>query len=218
MDLQATIIMYMEVIGAIAFAISGAVVGIRLNMDLFGVTVLGCCTSVGGGMCRDIILCRLPVFMENPRYFWIAAFTSVVTFATIYANRQSLKDMPEKQRHLFDQLLNFTDAIGLAAFTVVGIMVTRQAGHQDNYFIQIFMGVLTAAGGGLLRDTMAGVKPYIFTKHIYALASIFGGIVFIVIWEMTNEFAGVIVSCSVMILIRILAAHYRWSLPKFRKD
>ena len=65
MDLQATIIFYMEIIGSIAFAVSGAVVGIRLKMDLFGVTVLGCCTSVGGGMCRDVILGRLPAFMQN---------------------------------------------------------------------------------------------------------------------------------------------------------
>lgn len=218
MDLQATIIMYMEVIGAIAFAISGAVVGIKLNMDLFGVTVLGCCTSVGGGMCRDVILGRIPAFMQNPAYFWLAAFTSVVTFAAIYANRETLKNLPEKERHIYDVLLNLTDAIGLAAFTVVGIMVAAQMGHKDNYFIMIFMGTLTAAGGGLLRDTMAGVKPYIFTKHIYALASILGGIVFIIVWEMAGEFPGVISSCTVMILIRLLAAHYRWSLPRFRKD
>lgn len=216
MDLQATIIFYMEIIGAIAFAISGAVVGIRLKMDMFGVTVLGCCTSVGGGMCRDVILGRLPAFMQNTTYFWIAAFSSVITFCVIYANQEYLKRLPWHRRHIYDQLLNLTDAIGLAAFTVVGIMVTRHAGHADNYFIQLFMGVLTAAGGGLLRDTMAGVQPYIFTKHIYALASLFGGIVFIIIWEMSNEFAGVISSCVLMILIRLLAAHYRWSLPKIK--
>ncbi|MBQ7895761.1 MAG: TRIC cation channel family protein, partial [Oscillospiraceae bacterium] len=96
------------------------------------------------------------------------------------------------------------------------ITVTRQAGHEDNYFIQIFMGVLTAAGGGLLRDTMAGERPYIFTKHIYAIASIIGGVVFIIVMEMSNEFAGVISSCVLMILIRLLAAHYRWSLPKIK--
>lgn len=216
MDLQSSIIMYMEIIGSVAFAISGAVVGIRLKMDLFGVTVLGCCTSVGGGMCRDVILGRLPAFMQNSTYFWIAAFSSVLTFCIIYANQEYLKSMSWHYRRRYDQLLNLTDAIGLAAFTVVGITVTRQAGHGDNYFIQIFMGVLTAAGGGLLRDTMAGERPYIFTKHIYAIASIIGGVVFIIVMEMSNEFAGVISSCVLMILIRLLAAHYRWSLPKIK--
>ena len=218
MDLQSTIIMYMEIIGAIAFSIFGTMVGIRLGLDLFGVMVLGCCTSVGGGMCRDVILGRLPAFMQNSAYFWIAALTSLMTFFFIYTNQEILKALPEKDRHRADALLNLTDAIGLAAFTVVGILVSAGAGYKDNYFVMVFMGVLTAAGGGLLRDTMAGVKPYIFTKHIYALASIFGGIVFIILWEMSNEFTGVIVSCVLMILIRLLAAHVHWGLPRFKQE
>ena len=76
--------------------------------------------------------------------------------------------------------------------------------------------VLTACGGGLLRDTMAGVKPYIFTKHIYALASLLGGMMFIVIYEMGHEFAGVVCSCVFMVLIRLLAARYHWGLPKIK--
>lgn len=215
MGIQETIIMYMEIIGAIAFAISGAMVGIRLGMDMFGVTVLGCCTAVGGGMCRDVILGNFPAFMENPRYFWLAALTSLVVFLAIYFNKENLKSIPWHKQHIIDSLLNLTDAIGLAAFSVVGVLVTRRSGY-NSYFVMIFMGVLTAAGGGLLRDTMAGVKPYIFTKHIYALASAFGATVFIIICEMGHEFAAVVISCSMVIILRLLAARFHWGLPKIK--
>ena len=217
MDLQSTVIMYMEIIGSIAFAISGAMVGIRLGMDMFGVVVLGCCTAVGGGMCRDIILGRFPAFMENPRYFWIAALVSAITFFVVYSSRDRLRQIPWHRRHIFDKLLRLTDSIGLAAFTVVGVMVSRQYGH-DSYFVMIFMAVLTAAGGGLLRDTMAGERPYIFTKHIYALASAFGAVVFIIIDEMGHEFAALVISCTMVIILRLVAAHFHWSLPKIKSS
>ena len=113
MDIQANLIMYMEIIGSIAFSISGAMVGIKLGMDMFGVLVLGCCTSVGGGMCRDVILGRFPAFMQNTTYFWIAAVTAFVTFMAVYFNRQHLLEISYRGKRRMDQLLNLTDAIGL---------------------------------------------------------------------------------------------------------
>ena len=216
MEFQANLIMYMEIIGSIAFSISGAMVGIRLGMDMFGVIVLGCCTACGGGMCRDVILGRFPAFMQNPRYLWIAALTALITFMVVYLNRHHLLGLSYRGKKRMDFILNLTDAIGLGAFTVVGIMVCEQLGYKGDYFVLIFMGVLTACGGGLLRDTMAGVKPYIFTKHIYAIASILGGMMFIVICEMGYEFRAVVISCIFMVALRLLAARYRWSLPKLK--
>ena len=214
MDLQALTLFYMEIIGTIAFSVSGAMVGIKLGMDLFGVMVLGCCTACGGGLLRDVILGRLPAFLANHLYIGIAALAAVVTFVVVYANRHHFAGLHGRARRVYDLSMLITDAIGLAAFTVVGISVSMGLGHGENTLLLVFMGCLTAAGGGLLRDTMAGVKPYIFTKHIYALASIFGGLVFVWLHRAGHPFAAMAVSSGLILLIRVLAAHYRWNLPK----
>ncbi len=208
------VLFYMNLLGTVAFSISGAVVGIRLGMDLFGVVILGCCTAVGGGMLRDVILLRLPATLQTHLYIGVASVTALLVFALMYVYKDQVLSLKGRGRGLYDFALLFSDSIGLAAFTVVGVSVTRQAGYGDNTMLLVFMGCLTAAGGGLLRDTMAGVKPYIFTKHIYALASILGGIVYVYMSRLGFDIAAMLLSSLFILALRLLAAHYHWNLPR----
>lgn len=198
--------------GTVAFAASGAMVGVERNMDIFGVSVLGVVTAVGGGMIRDIVLGIIPpnVF-TNPVYALVATITSCVVFLAFYWKRQLLEG---HMRLTYDRVMLVMDSIGLGIFTVVGVNTGIRSGYMDNVFLLVFLGTITGVGGGLMRDMMAGVPPYIFVKHIYACASIIGAIVCVYMNRFVGNVEAMVVSSVVVVLIRYLAAHYHWNLPR----
>ena len=106
------------------------------------------------------------------------------------------------------------DSVGLGIFTVVGVNTGIRQGYMDNVFLLVFLGTITGVGGGLLRDMMASVPPYIFVKHIYACASIIGAVVCVYMNRFVGNVQAMVVSSIVVVLIRYLAAHYRWNLPR----
>ena len=207
MDYQSIITFFMEMAGTVAFAASGAMVGVERNMDIFGVSVLGVVTAVGGGMIRDIVLGIIPpnVF-TNPVYALVATITSCVVFLVFYWKRQLLEG---HMRLTYDRVMLVMDSIGLGIFTVVGVNTGIRSGYMDNVFLLVFLGTITGVGGGLMRDMMAGVPPYIFVKHIYACASIVGAVVCVYMNRFVGNVEAMMVACFVIILIRYLAAHYR---------
>ena len=212
MDYQSIITFFMEMAGTVAFAASGAMVGVERNMDIFGVSVLGVVTAVGGGMIRDIVLGIIPpnVF-TNPVYALVATITSCVVFLAFYWKRQLLEG---HMRLTYDRVMLVMDSIGLGIFTVVGVNTGIRSGYMDNVFLLVFLGTITGVGGGLMRDMMAGVPPYIFVKHIYACASIVGAVVCVYMNRFVGNVEAMMVACFVIILIRYLAAHYSWNLPR----
>ena len=212
MDYQSIRTFFMEMAGTVAFAASGAMVGVERNMDIFGVSVLGVVTAVGGGMIRDIVLGIIPpnVF-TNPVYALVATITSCVVFLVFYWKRQLLEG---HMRLTYDRVMLVMDSIGLGIFTVVGVNTGIRSGYMDNVFLLVFLGTITGVGGGLMRDMMAGVPPYIFVKHIYACASIVGAVVCVYMNRFVGNVEAMMVACFVIILIRYLAAHYRWNLPR----
>ena len=212
MEYQSIITLFMEMAGTVAFAASGAMVGVERNMDIFGVSVLGVVTAVGGGMIRDIVLGIIPpnVF-TNPVYALVATITSCVVFLAFYWKRQLLEG---HMRLTYDRVMLVMDSIGLGIFTVVGVNTGIRSGYMDNVFLLVFLGTITGVGGGLMRDMMAGVPPYIFVKHIYACASIVGAVVCVYMNRFVGNVEAMMVACFVIILIRYLAAHYRWNLPR----
>lgn len=211
MDYQDIIVFLMEIIGTVAFAASGAMLGVEKKMDLFGVCVLGVITSVGGGMIRDIILGIVPpgVF-QTPVYALVATVTSCVTFVFIYVKRQFL----ESHKGTYDRILLIMDSIGLGVFTVVGVNTGIMRGYMDHRFLLVFLGTITGIGGGILRDMMAGVPPYVFVRHVYACASIVGALVCVYTYRVIGAVPSMVLSFCVIIAIRYLAAHYRWNLPR----
>ena len=202
----------MEMIGTVAFACSGAMVAIEKRLDLLGIIVLGETTAVGGGMIRDIIIgIHPPALFVDPIYV-IAAFVSVmVLFVAVKYFYQSA-DMLESPR--YEAVLNLLDAIGLGAFTVVGIDTAVGAGFGEYKFLMIFLGVITGVGGGILRDMMAGQTPAVLRKHVYACASIAGAVCYVILMNYTGEGPAMVVSAILVTVIRVLARHYKWNLPR----
>ena len=173
-----------DLIGTIAFALSGSFVAVSKKMDIFGVNMLAVATACGGGLVRDLIIGNTPpVVFRDPFYAIIAIAVANTVFILIKQQRH----LPKKMAHLYDRTVFWFDTIGLAAFTVDGLMVGVNAGYQENVFLIVFLGFTTGVGGGVLRDVFADQIPDIFRKHIYALASIAGGVVMAIIQKLTDR-------------------------------
>lgn len=209
-------IFIIEIIGTIAFASSGAMIGIKKQMDLLGVCVLGMTTAVGGGMIRDLILgVTPPVMFQNPTYALVAIAFSVLIFCGIYFSRGKITH--GRFSEVYDRLMMVFDSLGLGLFTVVGVTTAVNIGYETTAFLQIFVGVLTGVGGGVVRDIMAGNTPYIFVKHVYASASIIGAAVCVLVGLKFSELTAMIAGALVVFIIRLLAVRFRWNLPKIKQ-
>lgn len=211
MKIELSLLFFVEAIGTIAFASSGAMVAIKKQLDLLGVIVLGVTTAVGGGMLRDIIIGNVPpALFKDPIYVLLAFITVMLLFITVRLNQEFLSG-----RHMetFEKIMNIFDAIGLGAFTVVGIDTAVLAGYGNYHFLIIFLGVITGVGGGILRDIMAGQTPYVLKKHIYACASIAGAILYAGLMNHINGNIAMLAGAAAIIVIRLLATRFCWNLP-----
>ena len=209
---QNSIIFMMEILGTIAFACSGAMVGIQRRMDIFGVCVLGIVTAVGGGMIRDIMLGIIPPsIFYHPIYLIVAVLSSCVIFIAIHIGKKH-KHIPIAM--IYDGLMLIMDTIGLAVFTVLGVNAGISNGFRHEMILLVFVGTITGVGGGLLRDMMAGIPPAIFVKHVYACASIVGSFAFAFLYDKIRPEHAMLVGFCCVILIRFLAIHFKWNLPK----
>ena len=191
-----SVLFIMELIGTAAFSCSGAMVAIKKNLDLLGIVVLGVITAVGGGMIRDVLL---------------AVIAAIIIFLLMRSKNISRFLLTAEY---YDWTMNLLDAIGLGAFTVVGVNTSISAGQGNFQFLTIFLGVITGVGGGLLRDMMACEVPAILRKHVYACASIAGAVFYAYIGSRISQDMALILSAALVVVIRLLARHYKWNLPK----
>ncbi len=196
------IIYILDLVGTAAFAASGAWIGVRKHMDMFGILVLGSVTAVGGGTLRDLLLGDIPPFsMKDETYIYLAITVSLVVFA----NRNRFK--------AFEKPLLYFDAIGLGTFVVIG--TTKALDFQLGLLGSVLMGVMTGTAGGMLRDVLANQVPLILRREIYASACIAGGALLVVLeYFGSARPVAALLSAGTVILVRLLAIHYDWSLPK----
>ena len=210
------IIYITEILGTIAFSASGAMIGIQRRLDLFGIVFLSVITSFGGGTIRDIILGHFPPRMfYNFEFLAVAVVVSVAVFILTYVNKVKVA----KHVETFEFIKNLIDAVGLAAFSIAGVEITMAAGYADNVVLCILMGMTTGVGGGILRDTMTRTVPYVFIKHVYAMASLVGSLLFYILIRVgVNNAASLLISIGFIVVVRVLAAKYKWSLPRIHSN
>lgn len=190
-----------EIIGTIAFAISGAVTGIKKKLDLFGIIFLAVTTAVGGGIFRDLIIGNTPpAAFTNPTSCIISIITSLIVFL-FYEKIKKLKN-----------IIMSSDALGLGVFTAIGCRAAIVHGAGNAFFI-ITMGLITGVGGGMLRDVLAENVPFILRKEIYAVASIIGAVCFYCIRGFLPEIISMYICCAIVFIIRILSVIYDLNLP-----
>ena len=199
-------------IGVISFAISGAIVAIDRETDIFGVVFLSFVTAFGGGMMRDIILNRgIPLFFTD--YTGLIISCLVTSLAVFFFAMRFKRSFVDDER-LLDSINNYIDAVGIGVFSVSGAEIAVKMGHTS-YIVVIFMGAVTCIGGGMLRDIILGDIPFVLRKRIYALACMAGSSVFYLLWyigapEVVTMLAGALTTFG----IRVLATIFKWNMPK----
>ena len=163
---------------------------------------------MGGGVIRDLILGSTPpATFQNPIYAAVAVAAALVLFLP------QVRHLLMWDQALFDRSLFWMDTAGLGIFTVMGIRAAFGQLVQPGLFLLVFVGVVTGAGGGVLRDVLAGDTPYIFVKHVYASASLAGALVCALMWRTAGEIPAMLTGVGTVALIRCLSAHYHWNLP-----
>ncbi len=204
----------LEMLGTVAFSISGAMEAIKKEMDLLGVVILGLVTAMGGGVLRDIVIGHFPPrAFQSAQYAMVAVITAVITFVVVAVRvKHPLKVSLES----WNRMLFLSDSIGLSAFTVMGVSTAQQSISAGGLGLLLFVGVITGVGGGVMRDVFAGNVPYILRKHVYATASIVGVLVYLAAQRFMLQEAAAVIGMLSVFVVRLLARHFEWSLPKIK--
>ena len=204
----------LELIGAAAFAVSGAMVAIEKKADIFGVLFLAVTTALGGGVIRDVLIGRIPpVMFVSYWYLLISVVAALAVFIDAYLRSEKYKLHLDK----LDAVNNVFDAIGLAVFTVSGMNAAMPV--SDNVILVLFVGMCTGVGGGMLRDVMTNTMPKVIRKRVYAVASLIGGGLYYVMHVLDiNQLLSVGCGMLVIFALRLFATIYKWNLPSVKLD
>lgn len=195
-----------DILGTVAFAISGVLVAMEKKLDLFGVLIIAFVTAIGGGTLRDFLIGTAPVgWMTTPVY--LITITATVITAIVFV----------KQLRYFRKSLFLFDTIGIGLYTMVGIENGLNAGLSP--VMCIILGTITASFGGVIRDILCNEIPVIFRKEVYATICILGGIIYFILiqFPMDSAYAYVAGILSIIVL-RLLAVRFNISLPNIYRD
>ena len=198
--MQETISLIIEIIGTIAFAISGIRLAAAKDFDWFGAYIVGLVTAIGGGTLRDILLDTTPFWMVNG---WYLTVTGLSLLYVILFRKQLVR---------LNSTFFLFDTIGLALFVVIGVQKALDFDYP--MWVAIVMGMITGAFGGVVRDILINEVPLIFRKDIYGTACIAGGLVYWMMIELGTSILLQQISCiTVVVVIRLLAVKFNWYIP-----
>lgn len=199
------VFLYLDYLGVFVFAVTGAITGIRRDMDIFGMTVLATVTAIGGGTVRDMMMGRDVFWLNQPEYLWIILLATVFVF--FWANK--MRD----QR----QWLIWADAVGLSVFTTLGTSIALESGY--GFGISIVMGMMTATFGGLIRDVLANRTPLLLLpQEVYATVAIVGALLYNVLLMVMDRDIALIVATACTFIIRGMAIMGQWRLPTVKSS
>ncbi len=195
-----------DILGTVAFAISGVLVAMEKKLDLFGVLIIAFVTAVGGGTLRDLLIGNTPVgWMTTSSYILTISITVITAILFV------------KQLRYFRKSLFLFDTIGIGLYTMVGVEKGLNAGLSP--VICIILGTITASFGGVIRDILCNEIPVIFRKEVYATICILGGIIYFILiqFPMDNTYAYIAAILSIIVM-RLLAVKLKISLPNIYKN
>ena len=213
---MSTLIFILNIIGVISFAAAGAMVAIDKETDIFGVLFLSVTTCFGGGMLRDTMISeRLPRFFSSDMR--IDIIICLLTALAVFVAAKILKKKYVENEEMVNDVNNVLDAIGLGIFASGGTEICLSLGLDP--FVAIIMGMLSAVGGGMLRDIILRDIPFILRKRIYAVATIIGSATYCLVSHFMaglkpREVVSTLACLAVVFIIRMCATKFKWRLPK----
>ncbi|KGE71971.1 trimeric intracellular cation channel family protein [Spirochaeta lutea] len=188
--------------GTFVFALSGSIAAARKNMDVYGSVILAIVTALGGGMIRDVLLGRTPPGAFQDIGYLVVAFAGSLSVFFLY-------DTISRLHHP----LRVLDALGLGAFTVIGVTIAVEQGAT--WFGAILLGIMSGTGGGMIRDVLSQEVPLVLQREVYAVASLVGALLNVVLLRIgLAPAASALISAGVISGIRILSVEYDWHLPR----
>jgi len=194
----------LDLVGTFVFALSGAVVGVKNNFDIFGILVLAFVTGNAGGITRDLLIGAVPpATLRNLQYLWVSILAG---FAVFFWNRRI---------DVQGRLILILDASGLALFAVTGTQKALAAGL--NPVMAALLGMVTGIGGGMIRDVLANQTPVVLRSDLYAVAALAAGAIVVTAHLLQlPSIAGMLVGLFVCLGLRLMAILRNWRLPGAR--
>lgn len=197
-----------EILGTVAFAVSGAAVGLAKKMDIFGIAVLSVATAVGGGMIRDVMAGIVPPFALRSS---MGIALSLMTAAIISMGAKKYFH-PFRRKKMMRVIYQMSDSLGLAAFAVTGALTAIESYPGYKYILPVMLSLITAVGGGILRDLLAQRVPVVLYADIYAVAAVLGGVVICVLRPVTGVETASWAGFFSVLFLRICAVRFGWNL------
>ena len=217
-----TILLAIEIVGVISFAVAGAVVAIDKETDIFGVVFLALMTCFGGGIIRDITIGRNPPAFFRELTSQVAIGTAVALLVFILARVFKRQYVKREQQVL--NVNNYIDALAIGIYSVSGVQICLDffaaKGQSAGFLLCAVLGMLTAVGGGLVRDIILRDIPFILRKRVYALAALTGASLYYLLVavlfpnDKVLEIVSQLVCITLVFVIRVLATKLKWNLPK----
>ena len=217
-----SILLAIEIIGVISFAVAGAIVAIDKETDLFGVVFLSLMTCFGGGIIRDITIGKNPPAFFRDLVYQVLMATLVALLVFVLA--RVFKKQYVKREKLVLAVNNYIDALAIGIFSVSGVQTCIDffagKGQSAGFLLCAVLGMMSAVGGGMIRDLILRDIPFILRKRVYALAALIGASLYylcVTVFfkdNMVMEVVSQIACITVVVVIRVLATTLKWNLPK----
>ncbi|HSA97999.1 MAG TPA: trimeric intracellular cation channel family protein [Candidatus Nitrosotenuis sp.] len=206
-DISFAVLIYVfDLFGTMAFAVTGAFKAIEHKSDIVGIIILSIITGVAGGTIRDIIIGRFPPGSISEPSYVVVSVASAIAMFFLY---------PHLKKH-WNLFLKF-DAIGLGVFSITGATFAYDV-FGLNFLAMAFAGILSAVGGGILRDVFVNEVPIVFVKELYATASFAGVVAFyLLLAGNTPLYIASVVGIIITTLLRLVAMKYNWNVPRARE-
>ena len=198
---DARVLVAVDLIGVFVFGISGAVLAVRKELDVFGIAALAFAAALGGGIIRDVLIGAVPPIALTDGRYTIAALTAA---AVVFVSNRRLERLGPAVR--------IFDAIGLAFFAVAGTSKALDAGLPG--WAAVGLGVVTGIGGGVLRDVLAGEVPLVLRREIYAVAALLGAVIVAIAYE-ADVYGPLAAAAAVLVtfVVRLVAMRRNWNAP-----
>ena len=217
-----TILLAIEIVGVISFAVAGSIVAIDKETDLFGVVFLALMTCFGGGIIRDITIGRNPPAFFRGLTYQVAIGACVALLVFMLA--RIFKKQYVRRAKLVLDINNYIDALAIGIYSVSGVKLCLdffgQKGERAGFLLCAVLGMMTAVGGGMIRDLILRDIPFILRKRVYALAALTGASLYYLLVavifpnDKVLEIVSQIVCIAIVFVIRVLATKLKWNLPK----
>jgi uncharacterized membrane protein YeiH len=199
----------LEMTGIVAFAFSGSLVGISRRMDIFGMIVLAVATAVGGGMMRDVLAGLFPpLILRDP----FGLFLAVTTACLVFAGYEMIQ-INRREKKLILIAYHISDTIGLASFTVTGAVTAIRYFPDNSAVLPVMLGLITAVGGGMMRDVLAQRIPVVLKADVYAVVSAGGALITYITWYEAGLAPAYWSGFFFVLAVRLAAIYFRWDLP-----